>query len=188
MGAAPIIDTSAFVKMVKDLANISTADLEKTLKSEITSVLSRAAKFTKTADTKKIRATVDKSKLKKATKKINLKAKLGARGLSKKTWVQLAATLGESLKVPKFVDNAKPQNGKAYGIQVSSNTIKTKDILSIQVENHQPTVVGPGINGAKILTMAISGRVKYFEDNLKRKIFTNLAKTAKRYPGIAAST
>jgi hypothetical protein len=182
------IDTSAFSKMVRALANITASNLETTLKSEIASVLARAAKFTKTADTKKIRATIDKSKLKATTKKTNLKNKLGARGLSKKTWVQLAATLGQTLKVPKFVENAKPQNGKNYGLQVSSSSSKTKDNLSITIENHQPTVVGPGIDGAKILNMALAGRVKFFEDNLKRKLFNDLAKAAKRYPGISATT
>lgn len=182
------IDTLAFNSMVSQLASKSASSFASALKLEVARVLEKASKTTRAADSKKIRATVDKTAATLTTKKKQLRAKLGAKGISKKTWADLAKTIGAAIKVPSYVTKAKPSNGKDYGTQVSSRSGGTGPLYSIQIENHQPTVVGPGINGAKVLSMAIAGRIKFFQGNLKRKLFDDLAKTAKRYPGVQATT
>jgi hypothetical protein len=182
------VDTSAFNSMVSQLASKSASSFASALKLEVARVLEKASKTTRAADGKKIRATVDKTAAAPTTKKRLLRAKLGAKGISKKTWSDLAASIGASIKVPGYVTKAKPSNGKDYGTQVSSRSGGTGPLYSIQIENHQPTVVGPGIDGAKVLSMAIAGRIKFFEGNLKRKLFDDLGKTAERYPGVKATT
>lgn len=111
----------------------------------------------------------------------NLAKKLGARGLAKKSWLKIAQALGLSVKAPGYVDNATPVTGRQYD-DTSARKQNTSDGINITLTNAQPTI--NTIGGARILQAAIDGRVKFFLQNMKRRVFEDVAKTAAKYPGI----
>jgi hypothetical protein len=110
-----------------------------------------------------------------------IKRKLAARGLAKRSWLEIANMLGITIKFPGYVASATPQTGQTYN-NVSANEQTTKTGVSISIENAQPTV--NAIGGGRALSRAIQGRIKYFEKNAEHAVFADVAKIAKAYPGI----
>ena len=109
-----------------------------------------------------------------------------ARGLSKGSWYRLAKTFGVPINVPAYAKNAIAHTGRTYD-DVSSSRRGSGGAFSLHVINAQPTVQTPGAKGRGALQSAISGRVKYFERNVSKKVFESAAAIAKRYPGMKAS-
>lgn len=114
----------------------------------------------------------------------NLKAALASRGLSKRTWLELARLIGFDIKAPGFVKKAKPSVGE--GKFAANFTLRRaagqSGRMSLTLTNAQPTIVK--LRGGAILQRAITGRVKYFETSLRKGVFDDLVQVARRYPGI----
>lgn len=110
---------------------------------------------------------------------------LGARGLAKKSWLRIAEELGIAIKAPGFVRKAIATTQKQYP-DISTRVQKSQSQIRIDITNAQPTVNIPRVGGAKALRLAISGRVKFYEQNVMRLVFNDVAKIAKAYPGIKA--
>lgn len=123
-----------------------------------------------------------------SARKRSLQLKLRARGLAKRSMWKIARMLGLQVRAPGFVTKAEPSDGKnhdAENLSVVKSTSGSR--YGIAFENAQPTVNVPGLNVLGILQSAINGRVKYFQTNVKKKVFDSTAAIAKRYPGVKVS-
>jgi hypothetical protein len=112
-----------------------------------------------------------------------LKEALGARGLAAQAWLKLATLAGLVIKVPGYVRRALPRTGRTYQNETYKQTTGTEK-SGIYFATTQPTL--RAIGGDRILSRALSGRVKYFETSLKKGVFTQLRTIASRYPGLRA--
>lgn len=113
----------------------------------------------------------------------HLRRILAARGLSAKSWVKIADKLGLDIKVAGFIRKAIAKTQREYD-DVSAVKEKGKSKIRIHFVNSQPTVNNPRVGGARALRTAVSGRVKFFERNIKLLVFNDIKKIARAYPGI----
>ena len=118
-----------------------------------------------------------------AARQKSLKKRQGAVGLAKKSWWNIGRALGLNVKGGRFVV-AVAKTGRNYPEDYVVNKEIKDDNRSVTFINAQPTVNSPGIKGAGALQAAINGRVKYFNENMKRDVFNSMANIAKRYPGL----
>ena len=107
-----------------------------------------------------------------------------ARGLSKSSWTQIADSLGirESPAAPGYVRRARSTSGRSHQLG-TSRTIATPAQFVIELENDYRLLINK-LQGARILSSAVTGRLRYFEQNLKRGVFSDISIRAKRYPGV----
>ncbi len=122
-----------------------------------------------------------------ARRKASLARALRARGLAKKSWWEIARLLGITIKVPNYVPIAVASSGRSYPGNVSAKRLRPAAKLQITIENAQPTVNIPQVGGARALQRAIDGRTKFFIQNVGRGVFDDVAKIAKKYPGVKVS-
>lgn len=117
------------------------------------------------------------------TKRLDLKAAKGARGLSKQSWLQIAAELGlGDLGAPGYVKNAVPSNGKTYRNGTARKVMEAAAFY-IDLMNDHPLVVKK-LNGAQMLQGAIDTRLKAFDHEMSKGVFDDIETRAKRYPGL----
>lgn len=203
------VDIKNFQGSIQQMARLAGVPLKRVIEYESGRIIDQAMKRTVGASAKKIRANHASQRaitLKRnrrtyflnnrypsslwkeieAQRKDSLKRKLGARGLSKQSWVRLAAAAGlNNIKAPAYVHKAKPRSGKTYNGNARVKRDKRPSKYAIFFENRQPTVANDRAGkGRRALGIAISGRQKYFERNLKDGVFKNLASVAKAYPGL----
>lgn len=107
--------------------------------------------------------------------------KRAARGLAKKSWLDLAQALGITIEVPGYVSDAIASTGKTYDNVSVSKELKPGQIR-IKIRNAQPTVVN--IGGARALQQAMDGRVKFFHRNAENAVFADIKKMIRQYPGL----
>ncbi len=114
----------------------------------------------------------------------HLKAIIAARGLSKRTWVQLARLFGFEITAAGFVKKAVPAHAPeaAFLGNMRFRRLGSRSTFTLFIENAQPTV--NKIGGEFILQRAMNRRVNFFRQNLKRLVFESAAAVAKRYPGV----
>lgn len=117
-----------------------------------------------------------------ARRKVSLAAKLRARGLARKSWLDIARKLGLRINFPGYVSSAVASTGREYPQNVSVRLRRQQGKLQIGFTNAQPTV--NKIGGSRALQRAIDGRYKYFMRQMGLGTFDELAKIAKKYPGI----
>lgn len=117
-----------------------------------------------------------------ARRKASLQAKLRARGLAKRSWVEIARKLGLHLSFPGYVSTAVPSTGKEHPENTLVKVQRQKGKLQIAFQNSQPTV--NKIGGGRALQAAIDGRYKYFLGQMALGTFNQIATIAKKYPGI----
>lgn len=118
-----------------------------------------------------------------ARRRTHLAAVLAAKGLAKKSWLQIADLLGINIKAPVYVAAAVASDGKQY-MNVTAATKHSKSSIVIEFSNSQPTVNIPRVGGARALERAIQGRIKFFDKNASLAVFADIKKQAKAYPGL----
>jgi hypothetical protein len=198
------IDTRAFNSMCRELAKKANVPDEVALVAEVGKVLEKAIEYTPSASRGKIQSRSDNAQFTTyngrvyylfnrypdplwggivARRKADLTARLRAIGLSKKSWIDIAAALGIRVKAPSYARNAVARTGKAYQ-DVKTEISRQRGKLTIGIFNSQPTVNSPFVNGRRALQAAIDGRGKFFFGQMALKTFDDAAKIAKKYPGI----
>lgn len=120
-----------------------------------------------------------------AARKKRLQRVLRARGLAKRSWLALAEQLGLSIKAPQYVARAQAVTGKTYQ-DTSVKAVANRKQAYVTLTNSQPTV--NAIGGGRALQRAIDGRVKYFERSVQLRVFDDMKKVAKQYPGIRTNS
>ncbi len=116
-----------------------------------------------------------------ARRRMLIERTLAARGLAKKSWLQLAQALGIEIVAPDYVSTALATTGQNYN-DVTAKTTASKDQVHIDISNAQPTV--NAIGGVGALARAIDGRIKFFNANAEHAVFADVNKIAKAYPGL----
>lgn len=106
---------------------------------------------------------------------------LEARGLAKKTWVQIADALGIDVKAAGYVRNAR-YRGKDFNEGFASRIVE-QGALIIEMVNSNPLIVGK-LNGYGIIAGALRDREKAFNFDLEKGVFDDLKRRAQRYPGV----
>jgi hypothetical protein len=201
------IVTRDFNRMLADLAAIAPqVEFSTVIKSEAAAVMRSAMAYTRVAEAGSIRArwaaqewtTFGGKKYKidewllpnpiwkaiRHARRESLQTKLAARGLSKQSWVHLAASFGAQLAAPAFVINANYRS-QQYPIDTHSREEGTATTYLLSVINASPIVQFAG--GREALLDAMARRASYFRKNIEHGVFSSVAVRAQRYPGIFTS-
>jgi len=114
--------------------------------------------------------------------KRSIRNRLTSRGLSKKSWKQLAEKLGITIAVPAYVAKATartgdhPSNAKA----AEKKSGQQFGIVMVNERTYDPKIVSA-------IRSAMGSRTAYFKRNLKNDVFKKASDIAARYPGLRAS-
>lgn len=105
-----------------------------------------------------------------------------ARGLSKKSWKQLAERLGFDIDVPGYVASATTKNGD-YPEDAKARENREGSDFSITLQNSR--TYSSSVYDA--IRKAMNGREKFFKENLKTGVFKSIETIAAKYPGLKMS-
>jgi hypothetical protein len=198
--------TRDFSRMLEDLASIDpTIEFSAVVTAEAISVVGSAMSKTKAATVSAINKREDSRKVLtfggkahfisnhwpdylwseiQRLRKEHLQTKLGARGLAKQTWFNLASKIGGNIAAPAYVMAAN-YRGQQYAQNVSEVKAGSAADFSLTIKNDSP--LGPGARMENALLNAMNGRARYFEKNMEHRAFATLASRAAKYPGIYTS-
>lgn len=110
-----------------------------------------------------------------------IKARQDASGITKRSWLEIIDSIqgANTSGIPDFVVRARPISGKMRKVgfveEVGAGTPK----FALYMENQSGLAVKTG--GARKLASAITGRRKYFMENMKRGVFDDMKSVAKKY-------
>ena len=111
--------------------------------------------------------------------KLKRKEYRARRGLARQSWLQamqdLGVAIGGGQAAKAKVNGREIRNGRGYD---------TKDAKSytVTIENGLP--YGKKIKLDRILLYAIRGRINYYNQNMRKGVFTSLEQIKRKYPGI----
>lgn len=202
------IVASDFTRAMRDLASITGLSFQDIIRAETKSILEAASKKTVAAQVKLIEQRVrgrvartygGKTYLMEGSAyaprgwrlpdavwsgiqtqiKNGIKRRKDARGLSKKSWLQAAQSLGLDISVPGYVAKATtpsgdyPQNataseqteGRGFHIQVTNARTYSSSVLDA-------------------IRAAMRGRTNFFKKNLRLGVFKKTSEIAAKYPGL----
>jgi hypothetical protein len=111
-----------------------------------------------------------------------MREKLAARGLAKKSWVQIADDLGLDLGVPKWISGARDPKGRPFKEGLATTLVEQAAFI-VEITNSNPLVVGR-LDGREILAGAMRDREKAFMIDMEKGVFDDVERRAKRYPGV----
>ena len=106
----------------------------------------------------------------------------GARGLAKKSWMQVAQKLGITISVPSYVEKAKTEKGDYP--EDATGTEKT-DGSSFFIEITNSRTYSGSVRDA--IRAAMRGRTNFFKKNLRLGVFKKTSDIAAKYPGLKAT-
>lgn len=203
MKASIQVVTSDFTRAMRDLSRMTGVSFADVIRAETQSILESAAKKTVAAKVKLIEANVKNrpvrsldgkryymqnkypdalwARLQEQIKRSIVKRK-AARGLSKKSWMQAAQTLGISINVPAYVANATSTKGD-YPNNASATEKNDGKGFYIEIFNAR-TYSGSVFDAIRA---SIKGRTNFFKQNLKRGVFQKTSEIAAKYPGLKVS-
>lgn len=116
-----------------------------------------------------------------AKRKDSLTRKLAARGLSKQAWLALARQIGFDIEAPGYVKVAStPKHSNDQNVNTRRD-YKTNG-YGLTIQNKSPLI--PWSEARQAFFGAVVGRRKFFDQNLKRGVFADLEKVARKYPGL----
>lgn len=113
-------------------------------------------------------------------------ARLGARGLTQKSWFDLITKIadGEPMNTPALVMRARPVKGGSRTV-AAAIAAQTRTSFSLSVVNDSGLAVATG--GQRKLNTAISIRRKFFLDSLNKGFLSDASFVARNYKWAAVS-
>lgn len=117
-----------------------------------------------------------------AKRRESLQRKLAARGLSKQAWLALAQKIGYEIVAPGFVQQASTPNHTNAENVAATREGGGSGKYTLKIANNSPLIRWSDARAA--FYGAVVGRRKFFEQNLKRGVFDEMAKIAGKYPGL----
>jgi hypothetical protein len=111
--------------------------------------------------------------------KNGIKRRKDARGLSKKSWLQAAKSLGLDISVPGYVAKSTTPKGDYPQNATASEKTDGRGFF-IQVTNER--TYSPSVLDA--IRAAMRGRTNFFKKNLRLGVFKKTSEIAARYPGL----
>lgn len=112
-----------------------------------------------------------------------LEVRLGARGLSRQSWIHVGASFGAPVSAPGFVSDAH-YKGKRYAQDGASHESGSGADFALTIINTSPIVQAAG--GRNALLRAMRGETQYFRRNIETGAFRTFESRAKKYPQIFA--
>ena len=109
----------------------------------------------------------------------SIKRRKEARGLSKKSWLQIAERLGFDISVPGYVSAATTRGGD-YPENAQAREDRQGSDFSITLSNSR--TYSSSVFDA--IRKAMNGREKFFKENLKQGVFKSIGTIAAKYPGL----
>lgn len=206
-----VLKTTEFTGFLKELkyAVGNRTTMRRVITYEVGRVLERSLALTGAADTGKIRERVKnrsmfmvdgkryflsyKGKAQRVPdaiwaripdmRKRSLTRKLAAAGITKKSWLHLADMIGEQIKAPAYVRQAKVSNpGEPGNVRIAWK--EEGDACVLMIENNCPMLGYPGTEGTQAFFAALAGRIKFFQQNMARGVYLDAEKAAKKHKGI----
>ena len=113
-----------------------------------------------------------------------LAAGRASRGLSARSWLDIADDLGLDIRIAQYIRRAVPRNGKTY-VNGTGQVERAADSVTFTLTNFQPILLKN--DGAGILQRAISTRQAAFEKAMEVGIFDDVAQLSRRYPALLAA-
>jgi hypothetical protein len=119
-----------------------------------------------------------------AAKRASVRRRMKARGLARQAWVQIADSMGRKIDAPAYVLGAIPASGirPRNGRSIEEGTGAR---YTITLFNESPLARYTGAEFA--LKLAMLGRVRAFENALRKKLFDDARFVARQYKGIEVS-
>jgi hypothetical protein len=111
--------------------------------------------------------------------KASIARRKAARGLSKKSWLQLAQDLGISIDAPGYVAASTSSKGD-YPENATGKENKSAQAFSIKITNsrtYDRTIFDA-------IRAAMAGRAEFFKKNLQEGVFEKIGSIAAKYPGL----
>lgn len=200
-----VVDTTKFNAFLRDLRRVTGKSQRTVIRAEAAKIVEKAASSTKAAKAESIRKshtpypdgkrkwTRLNGKLYNLTNRYNdqlwseletqLKERkdtlLARRGLSKKSFLVMAQAAGLVISTPGFVVRAE-------GFDLSQVTGATEEESGnryvLTLSNDSTT--NAHSNAVHAFSAAATGRMKYFQNNLRKGVFDDIKATTKKYPGI----
>ena len=195
------IENLGLVRAFDEIAKAAGVTYQDVVRSETQSILTSALKNTRAAKVAAIESFVNsRTRRKVGTKSYNPKWKLpapihaeiqkqikadlkerkDARGLAKKSWQQLAKSLGITVQAPGFVEKANAK-GEDYPADATGKEVKSTSEFYVEITNSRTydRMIFDAIR------KAMRGREKFFKRNLKEGVFKKIESIASKYPGLA---
>lgn len=194
---------SDFSRAMREMSRITGVSFAEIIRAETKSILEAAAKKTAAAQVKLIEANERDQPVRVLNGKIyymknrypdalwaQLQAKVkrsiqlskAARGLSKKSWVQIAEKLGISITTPNYVAKATTKNGD-YPENAQGAEKQESNAFYIEITNYR--TYSPTVRDA--IRAAMRGRTNFFKKNLRLGVFQKTSEIAAKYPGLKAA-
>ncbi len=116
-----------------------------------------------------------------AKRKESLMRKIAARGLAKQSWLALANLIGVEIRAPGFVRSATaPTHTNSENVNIRRDYGARR--FGLGISNTSPLLRFS--DGRRAFFSAVIGRRRFYETNLRRGVFGDLAKIAAKYPGL----
>jgi len=109
----------------------------------------------------------------------SIKRRKASRGLAKKSWLQVAQSIGLSVNAPGYVESATTKNGD-YPSDGKATEESNGSGFAIVLRNSR--TYSPSVFDA--IRKAMNGREKFFRENLKLGVFKSIESIAAKYPGL----
>lgn len=188
---------------MREMSRITGLSFAEIIRAETKSILEAAAKKTAAAQVKLIEANANAKPVRtlngkryymqnrypdaiwKALQlqiKNSIKRRKDARGLSKKSWVQIAEKLGIEISVPNYVAKATTKSGD-YPENAAGAEKLEGNSFNIEITNSR--TYSPTVRDA--IRAAMRGRTNFFKKNLRLGVFQKTAEIAAKYPGLKAA-
>ena len=194
---------SDFSRAMRDLSRITGVSFAEIIRAETKSILEAAAKKTAAAQVKLIEANAKDKPVRSLNGKRyymknrypdslwaalqlqiknSIKRRKDSRGLSKKSWVQVAEKLGISISTPNYVAKATTKGGD-YPENAQGAEMHQGNAFHIEITNSR--TYSPTVRDA--IRAAMRGRTNFFKKNLRLGVFQKTSEIAARYPGLKAA-
>lgn len=113
----------------------------------------------------------------------SLSRKLAKVGLAKQSLLLLAQKLGQDIAAPGYVRDVRVefQSAEVQG-NVSVQRKTGGKSYGVRIDDHSPLL--RWTNGTQAWFAALAGRIGFYRQNVKRKVFDSQASIAKKYKGL----
>jgi hypothetical protein len=195
--------TSDFSRAMREMSRITGFSFADIIRAETKSILEAAAKKTAAAQVKLIEQNAKERPFRWLGNKLyymenrypdalwaalqlqiknSIKASKAARGLAKKSWMQIAEKLGIEISIPNYVAKATTKGGD-YPANAKGSEKQEGNAFHIEISNYRTYTT----TVADALRAAMRGRTNFFKKNLRLGVFQKTSELAAKYPGLKAT-
>lgn len=117
-----------------------------------------------------------------------LARKLAAVNLTRRSWYDLAILAGLQVKVAGNIVKAKASAPHAISENGEVSRVRSNNRFGMRVTNSMPVLRWTNPSGSVALFKAINSRLRFFNRNMKKGVFSDIHEVTQKYRGIQTST